>query len=191
MAVTLATTAQDRLTIGFNGTGSGVCGYNGNNYDSNTNPGGLGNGGHRYVLLPLLVDLVSFVLSAIKQVVMSAQMASTCAAGSNGYTTITGATYNRLSASQFTAAVSPAADLTGYFEPNRALAVTQTVSGFGYVAASKYNSSTGLTTITVTGIVLDSGLTSVALGQAVENAPLSSGGGIAAAHFINANFPTA
>ena len=42
----------------------------------------------------------------------------------------------------------------------------------------------------MTGIALDAGFTGVELGQAVENAPLSSGGGIAAAHFINANFPS-
>jgi hypothetical protein len=152
--------------------------WNGQGWNPTTNPGGMANDGHAQNLVATTANngicVVGDIASLVQQAGQSAQIAASCAAGSNGYMTIVGVTYAMVSANQFTASVSPAADLTPFFEINRAIEVTQTKSGNGYISASSYSAATGLTTVTVTGITLDSGFQSIVLGQAVENAPLQT-----------------
>ena len=76
-------------------------------------------------------------------------------------------TIARISASQFTVS----GDRTAIYTARRALCLTQTTSAYGYVLASSYDSSAGLTTVTVTGCTIDTGLSMVQCGQTVVNAP--------------------
>lgn len=59
MAVTLATTPRDRLSLGYNGTGYGVCGYNGQPYDAINNPGGMDGNGVSVNWINMCADMVS------------------------------------------------------------------------------------------------------------------------------------
>jgi hypothetical protein len=74
----------------------------------------------------------------------------------------------RVSGTQFTVT----GDKTAIYKANRALYVTQTSSAYGFVSVdSTYSGGTGLTTVTVTGVTIDTGITSVQYGQPVTNAP--------------------
>lgn len=79
------------------------------------------------------------------------------------------ATVAYLSPTQFTV-TGPAAQ-SDNFKTNRAIKAIQTASGTGYVSSSSYDPGTGLTTVTVSGIVLDAGLSQVWFGQDPDNAP--------------------
>lgn len=74
----------------------------------------------------------------------------------------------RISGTQF----SVAGDKTAIYKKDRAILLDQTVDAYGHVAIdSTYSSGTGLTTVTVTGATVDSGLTAVQYGQPVVSAP--------------------
>jgi hypothetical protein len=168
MAVTLATTAAPRLSLGFNGTGDGVCGYNGQPYDAIDNPGGMDGNGVAVNWINMCADMVALGLSTAQK----AEMVSNLLLGSNGWGSVDGATIYRLSDTQFTISVTASPqDLTSTFKARRALSLVQTASGYGYVSSSSYNAETGLTTVTVSGVVLDSGLSEIWFGQDPDNAP--------------------
>jgi hypothetical protein len=64
-----------------------------------------------------------------------------------------------------------AGDVTGIYVQHRAVKLTQTSDGKGYVASAVYASGPDETTVTVTGVNVDSGLTAVEYGQELENTP--------------------
>jgi len=166
MAVLLALTAKDRLSLGYNGTGSGYCGYNGEKYDPITNPGGMDGNGVTVNWVNMAADMVALGLSTAQQ----AQMVSGYLAGVNGWTQEIG-TISRLSGTQFT--VSGGVDKASLYKTNRAISIIQTASGTGYVSSSSYDPETGLTTVTVSGVTLDTGLAEIWFGQDPSNAPLT------------------
>lgn len=174
MAVLLALTPAERLKLGYNGTGSGYCGYNGEKYDPILNPGGMDGNGVTVNWINMAADMVSLGFSTAQK----AEMVSSVLLGSNGWGSVDGATISRLSETQFAISVTASPqDLTSIFKTRRALSLVQTASAYGYVSSSSYNASTGLTTVTVSGVVLDAGLSEVLFGQDPDNAPLSSIGG--------------
>jgi hypothetical protein len=78
------------------------------------------------------------------------------------------ATVARVSGTQFTVV----GDKTGIYTKNRAVFFDQTTDAYGHVAsAPTYSEGTGLTTVTVRGCVIDSGLFAVKRGQKVAHAP--------------------
>lgn len=164
MAVILASTPILRLSQGYNGSGSGTCGYNNQVYDPTNNPGGMDGNGVAYNWINMAQDLVSVGATAQQQ----AQIVASYQTGANGWLAENHA-LTRLSASQFTVAAA-GLNLTTLYKVNRALSVIQNASGYGYVAASAYD-GVSVTTVTVTGLTLDAGLTSVSLGQDPANAP--------------------
>lgn len=174
MAVLLALTPAERLSLGYNGTGSGYCGYNGEKYDPTSNPGGMDGNGVTVNWVNMAADMVALGLSTAQK----AQMVSSLLLGSNGWGSVDGATISRLSDTQFSISVTASPqDLTSIFKERRALSLVQTASGYGYVSESSYNAGTELTTVTVSGIVVDTGLSEVWLGQDPSNAPQSAVGG--------------
>lgn len=62
-------------------------------------------------------------------------------------------------------------DYTNFFPQHRALKVSQTSPGFGYVTSSSYSSGTDRTTVVVDNITLDSGLSLVEAGHDVDASP--------------------
>ena len=187
MAVTLATTVQDRCTLGYNETGTGVCGWNGNNYDPNTNPGGFGNGGHRFVLLPLLLDVLFMMLQTASNAAMVAgainqQQAWIQIMGANGLPL----PVTRLNATDIS--------IPGFFptviKVGRSVQLGQTANATGWIVACPYNSGTQLTTITVRGCIVDTGLTALWFGQDPANAPYVATSP-ASNLYLAANFMTA
>jgi hypothetical protein len=169
--VTLATTPQARLSLGWfdskNGTIGGVCGYNNQVYDQNLNPGGMDGNGVGINWVNMAADMVSLALTAEQQ----AQMVASYLVSSNGWVAETHA-LARLSATQFTV-TSPGNNLTTLYKTNRALSVIQTASGYGYVATSSYD-GVSVTTVTVANLSLDTGFSQVSLGQDPANAPYTS-----------------
>lgn len=161
MAVTLAATPNDRLSLGYNGTGSGVCGYNGQPYDATNNPGGMDGNGVAVNWINMCADMVAVGLSTA----LIAQMATSYLAGVGGWTQEV-SSVSRLSTTQFTVSGT---DKTGIYKAGRAISVIQTVSSKGWVLTSSY--AGGLTTVTAYGITLDSGLSQVWFGQDPDNAP--------------------
>lgn len=153
--------------------------YNGNPYELSLNPGGMDDDGHYHNFIPCCQDVAAMGAFAATMALVASQYAN----GSNGWAS-EGAAVARLSGTQFTVAGNKVA----IYQTNRALQVTQTSSGFGYVAAATYASGTNLTTVTVVGISLDAGFTGVALGQAIENAPCVPN--LATTLFVTSNFVT-
>jgi len=156
--------------------------WNGLSWNPTTNPGGLANNGHSKNLASTSdnggVCVVGDIAALAQQTAVAAQMASSCAAGNNGWTTLTGVVYARISATMFSA-TETGSDLTSFFKVNRSLTIIQTSSGFGVVTASSYD-GVGVTTVTVgptgrTGSItgIDAGLTQVLLGLDPDNAPLA------------------
>ena len=143
--------------------------YNLGAYDVVSNRFGLGEGGQFYLLEAMLADMQSVGASAGTY----ASMVSGYLAGVNGWTQETGS-LARLSATQFTVS---GVDKTSVYKAGRALSAIQTASGYGYVSVSSY--AGGLTTVTVTGVSLDAGLSQVWLGQDPTNAPKSGGNPVA------------
>lgn len=168
MAVTLATTPQLRLTLGYfnsmGGTVSGVCGFNNQVYDAINNPGGMDGNGVSINWLQMAADMVSNGLTAAQQ----AQMVATYLIGSNGWVAEAHA-IARTGSNTFTVTAT-GINLTSLYKVNRALSIIQTSSGYGYVSASSYD-GVGVTTVTVSGLAVDTGLSSVSLGQDPPNAP--------------------
>lgn len=63
-------------------------------------------------------------------------------------------------------------DKTDIYVTNRAVRAIQTSTAGGFVVSSSYSSGTGLTTVVVTGMVIDSGLAAVECGQDPSSAPV-------------------
>ena len=162
MAVTLAATPKERLSLGYNGTGTGVCGYNGQPYDAILNPGGMDGNGVAVNWINMCADMVAIGLTAAQMV----QMVTSYLAGVNGWTQEVAA-ISRLSSAQFTVP----GDKTLVYKVTRALSVFQSTPGTGHVSMSSYSAGTGLTTVTVSGITIDAGLSEIWLGQDPDNAP--------------------
>lgn len=135
-------------------------GYN-SKAQSAANPLGFDNGGYLFLFQLALQDAASLVAFAANM----AQVASSFAAAGDGWASVT-APLVRVSATQF----EVGGDMRCVFPQRRALQITQTQSGFGYVGQVAYD-GVGTTTVTVAGITLDTGFAAVAVGQAVENAP--------------------
>lgn len=70
-------------------------------------------------------------------------------------------------ASSFTVATNR----TAIYVETRAVNLNQTTDAKGYVSSSSYSSGTGLTTVNVTGVTVDAGLSAVTIGQEPDNAP--------------------
>jgi hypothetical protein len=79
-----------------------------------------------------------------------------------------------------------AGDVTAVYVQHRAVKLTQTSDGKGYVVSSVYSSGPDETTVTVTGITVDSGLTAVEYGQEFENMPYR----IRVNHLVVSNWTT-
>lgn len=62
-------------------------------------------------------------------------------------------------------------DMTATYVAGRAVGAIQTSSDVGYVVGSSYSGGTGLTTVEVEGLVIDSGLVAVEYGQDPTSAP--------------------
>lgn len=136
--------------------------YNLNPYDAVTNPLGLGEGGQYYNFLPWMYDQVA-------NGVISQQQGALAASAANQQTAWVqeSGTVSRVDASTITVA----GFRTNVYTPNRAIQLDQTTDATGWVTSSNYNSDTGLTTITVCGCTVDTGLTALWFGQDPANAP--------------------
>jgi len=170
MAVTLAATAAIRCSLGYNGTGNGVCGWNNEPYDPNTNPGGMDGNGVGINWVNMAADLVALGASSA----MAASIAASYSANSTGWTVETHTPIQFISSTQFS--VGGGVDLSmSIYKVNRALALTQSSSGYCYVSGASYNSGTGKTTVTVMGgVAVDSGLSALSFGQDPANDPYTS-----------------
>ncbi len=152
--------------------------YNGNSYAPG-NLGGMANNGHVYNFIPALQDMCALAAFAAQM----AQVASTYAAGTNGWTS-EASTIVFVDASSFKVAGNKVAQ----YEQGRALAITQGAPGFCFIGTAAWDGSTW-TTVTIKGLVLTSDLSAVALGQAVENAP-AAGSSIGSDLYIQQNYFT-
>jgi hypothetical protein len=66
-------------------------------------------------------------------------------------------------------------DKTAIYKANRAVYLDQTTDAYGYVSSdSTYSAGSDLTTVTVRGCTVDTGLTGVQYGQAPNNTPMSA-----------------
>ncbi len=72
MAVTLASTPLLRLNTGYNGTGSGVCGYNNRIYDAINNPGGMDGNGVAVNWVNMCYDMAALGLLTAAQAALAA-----------------------------------------------------------------------------------------------------------------------
>ncbi|WP_029458267.1 hypothetical protein [Solidesulfovibrio alcoholivorans] len=75
MAVTLAATANERLSLGYNGTGTGLCGYNGQPYNGTLNPGGMDGNGVAVNWIHMCADLVELGIITAAQATLAAAAA--------------------------------------------------------------------------------------------------------------------
>lgn len=89
-------------------------------------------------------------------------------APAGGWWSTEGGTVARVSGTQFTVT----GDKTAIYKKDRALFLDQTTDAYGYVAVdSTYSAGSDLTTVTVIGATVDTGITSVQYGQPVVSAP--------------------
>ncbi len=138
MAVTLATTARDRLSLGYNGTGTGVCGYNGQPYDATNNPGGMDGNGVAVNWINLCADMVTVgLLSATDAALTLAASSQQEAWGPSWANTSGSITY--IDATHFSVDVA-----TVDFAANRHVACDCGADGikYGTVVSSTIGSST-------------------------------------------------
>lgn len=130
-------------------------------YDEATNTG-LYEDGHRLLMDAMLADMAALVEAILSQVALVASAANQQQAWQ-----LETAAISRLGSSQIA--------VTGYraniYTVGRAVQLVQTANASGRVSAVSYNSGTGLTTITLTGCTVDTGLTQLWFGQDPANAP--------------------
>jgi len=142
--------------------------YNGGPWNASTNPCGLGENGHVYVLEAFEADLSALITEG--HTILS--LFTTFLAGENGWTPIDRAV-SRVDADTLALAGD---DIASEFTEGRAISLIQTTSGFGYIVSASYDSGNTRTLITVEGLAVDTGITEVRLGQDPRNAPKSSPG---------------
>lgn len=138
--------------------------YNGGPWNASTNPCGLGENGHIYVLEAFEADLASLILEG--HTILS--LFTTFLAGESGWTSVDRVA-SRMGADTLALA---GADISGEFSAGRAISLIQGLaSGFGYVVSSSYDAANTRTLVTVEGVAVDAGITEVRLGQDPRNAP--------------------
>jgi hypothetical protein len=168
MAVTLATTADQRLSLGYNGTGSGVCGYNNYTWDAILNPGGMNGNGVAANWTNMCADMVTVMGESMANAIIASGAANQQLSWQP--TTALAATY--LSSSSFTVAGNQLTAFLPNSKIGRALLlITNGATVFDSVSAATYSSGTGLTTVTTNGAQLVAGSLTVQYGQDPNNDP--------------------
>lgn len=138
--------------------------YNSNGYNAQTNPHGFGDDGYETEFPRSLEDAATAVSAAAELVDMARAAANQ--AGSWLQETLP---VVRLSDTQI-GVIGPETASSPY-KPHRRIRLMQTTAGTGSIESALYNGEAGQVVVTVTGLVVDAGLTEVWLGQDPDNSP--------------------
>jgi hypothetical protein len=178
MTVTLAATAPLRLSLGYNGTGSGTCGYNNQVYDPVANPGGMDGNGVSINWINMCADMVSAGLTAQQQVALCQAYASTTFNQNTSWNPTTPLVATYVDGSDFTVPGNQVANFLPNGVSGRAMLLTiNSAPVYAHVLAASYNSGTGMTTVTTIESVVAAGLTGVQYGQDPNSDPYSTSTG--------------